>query len=131
MVVDDEPNNFDVIETLLYTEGYVLNYASNGQKALERLDKFKPDLILLDVMMPELNGFEVCQRIKTNPTWQHIPIIMITALDSKETLANSLEVGADDFICKPVSGIELKARIRSLLRISQQHLSLIHIYLDR
>ncbi|BAU64009.1 response regulator receiver modulated diguanylate cyclase/phosphodiesterase [Stanieria sp. NIES-3757] len=124
MVVDDEPNNFDVIETLLYTEGYVLNYASNGQKALERLDKFKPDLILLDVMMPELNGFEVCQRIKTNPTWQHIPIIMITALDSKETLANSLEVGADDFICKPVSGIELKARIRSLLRISQQHQSI-------
>ena len=79
LIIDDEPNNFDVIEALLDSENYDLNYASSGYKALERLEIFQPDVILLDVMMPELNGIEVCKRIKANPLWKSIPIIMVTA----------------------------------------------------
>ncbi len=121
LIVDDEPDNFDVIETLLAKQGYQLHYASSGQKALDRLEKIPIDLILLDVMMPELDGIEVCRKIKTNPKYFHIPIIIVTALTAKEDLARCLELGADDFISKPVSGVELRARIHSLLRIKQQH----------
>ncbi|HBE18049.1 MAG TPA: hybrid sensor histidine kinase/response regulator [Cyanobacteria bacterium UBA11149] len=121
LVIDDDPDNFDVIETLLCHENYHFNYASSGIKALDRLDTIAPDIILLDVMMPDMNGIEVCRRIKTNPNWRHIPIIMVTALSSKEDLARCLDTGADDFLSKPVNGIELRARIRSLLRIKQQY----------
>ena len=121
LVIDDDPDNFDVIEILLSHESYQLNYASSGIKAIDRLDTIAPDIILMDVMMPDMNGIEVCRRIKTNPTWRHIPIIMVTALNSKEDLARCLDTGADDFLSKPVNGLELRARIRSLLRIKQQY----------
>lgn len=121
LIVDDEPNNFDVIEALLDSEDYALNYASNGYKALERLEIFHPDVILLDVMMPELNGIEVCKRIKSNLLWKSIPIIMVTALTSKEDMAQCLEAGASDFLSKPVNGLELRARIKSMIRIKQQY----------
>jgi len=83
-VVDDESDNFEVISGILYHCGYRLGYASSGINALERLEVSQPDVILLDVMMPELNGIEVCHRIKAHPSWKHIPIIMVTALNSKE-----------------------------------------------
>lgn len=121
LVIDDEPDNFDVIETLLHDEGYQLNYAPSGQRALERLDNFQPDVILLDVMMPDLDGMEVCRRIKADPQWQTVPIIMVTALTDKEDLAQCLRTGADDFISKPVNGVELRARVHSMLRIKQQY----------
>jgi signal transduction histidine kinase len=121
LVVDDEPINFDVVEGLLMMEGYQLSYASNGLKALKRLDSEQPDLILLDVMMPEMNGIEVCSRVKSNPNLSHIPIVMVTALNSKEDMAHCLDAGADDFTSKPVVGIELRARVRSMLRIKEQH----------
>jgi signal transduction histidine kinase len=121
LVIDDEPDNFDVIETLLFHEGYHLNYAASGQRAMERLEIFQPDVILLDVMMPDLDGIEVCRRIKANSQWQHIPIIMVTALTAKEDLAKCLAAGADDFISKPVNGLELRARVNSMLRIKHQH----------
>jgi two-component system, sensor histidine kinase and response regulator len=124
LVVDDEPNNFDVIETLLDQEGFEIHYASSGQKAINRLETFKPDVILLDVMMPELNGIEVCKIIKTMTKWQFVPIIMVTALSSKEDLGKCLAAGANDFMSKPVNGIELRARVRSMLQIKQQHDSL-------
>ena len=120
-VVDDEPNGFEVIELLLRREGYHLTYFSSGKEALNRLDTTLPDVILLDVMMPEMDGIETCRRIKANPNWKAIPIIMVTALDSKEDLARSLESGADDFLTKPVNGLELRARVRSMLRIKQQY----------
>ncbi|MBD3884380.1 hybrid sensor histidine kinase/response regulator [Phormidium tenue FACHB-886] len=119
LVVDDEPSSFDVIESILFGEGYELRYASSGAAALKRLEATLPDLILLDVMMPELDGVEACRRIKS--AWQHIPVIMVTALSSKAVLARCLEMGADDFINKPVSAMELRARVRSMLRIKQQH----------
>lgn len=121
LVVDDEPDNFDVIETLLSREQYYLNYASNGLKLFDRLHSAHPDVILLDVMMPDVDGIEVCRQIKANAQWQHIPIIMVTALTAKEDLARCLDAGADDFISKPVNGVELRARVRSMLRISKQH----------
>ncbi|MDZ8136155.1 MAG: hybrid sensor histidine kinase/response regulator [Nostoc sp. DedQUE04] len=121
LLVDDEPDNFEVISGILYNCGYRLGYASSGVSALERLQRSQPDLILLDVMMPGLNGIELCRRIKTNPNWKHIPIVIVTALNGKEDLARCLEAGADDFLSKPVSALELRARIRSMLRIKQQY----------
>lgn len=125
LVVDDEPDSFDVIEGILFKEGYDLNYNASGISALQRLEIAVPDLILLDVMMPELNGLEVCRRIKNQLKLAHIPIIMITALNSKEDLSNCLDAGADDFISKPVSAIELRARVRSMLRLKKQSDALI------
>ncbi|WP_413167455.1 response regulator [Capilliphycus salinus ALCB114379] len=121
LIVDDEPNNFDIIEAQLLREKYELSYASSGIKALQRLPLFQPDVILLDVMMPDMDGVEVCQKIKSDPLWSHIPIVAVTALNSKQDMARCLEGGADDFISKPVGGIELRARIRSMLRIKQQY----------
>ena len=121
LVVDDEIHNFDVIEALLFKDKYDLKYAADGLQALELLTEIQPELILLDVMMPSLDGIEVCRRIKSNPHTCHIPIVMATALNSKEDMANSLEAGADDFISKPISGLELRARVKSMLRIKQQY----------
>jgi two-component system, sensor histidine kinase and response regulator len=121
LVVDDHPENFEVIEALLENMNYTLHYASSGQVAIDFLDKFDPDLILLDVMMPEIDGIEVCKQIKANSCWQAVPIIMVTSLASKEDLARCLSAGADDFLSKPVNGIELRARVHSMLRIKKQH----------
>ncbi len=121
LVVDDEPDNFDVIEALLASENYELHYANCGQDALTCLEKFNPDVILLDMMMPGMNGIEVCQQIELMSQWQAVPIIMVTALSSKEDLARCIAAGADDFINKPVNGLELRARVNSMLRIKKQH----------
>lgn len=120
LVIDDEPNNFDVIENLLSQEPYELHYASSGQRVLDRLGNLQPDLILLDVMMPDLDGIEVCRRIKATPGWQRIPIVMVTALTDKSDLARAIAAGADDYITKPLSSLELRARVHSMLRIKQQ-----------
>ena len=121
LVVDDEQDNFDVVEFILFTEGYELNYVTSGQEALVFLENSQPDVILLDVMMPEMDGIEVCRQIKAHLIWRYIPIVMVTALNSKADLARALNTGADDFISKPVSPVELRARVRSMLRIKQQH----------
>jgi len=120
LIVDDEPNNFDVIESHLDSQDYMLHYFDNGQEAIDLLDLVQPDLILLDVMMPNMDGIEACRRIKNMPQWESVPIIMVTALTSKQDLSRCLEAGADDFISKPVNSIELRARVRSMLRIKQQ-----------
>lgn len=121
LVIDDEPDNFDVIETLLNQQDYELHYAANGQEAIDSLDIYQPDLILLDVMMPGIDGIEVCRQIKATSKWQAIPIIMVTALDTKSDLARCLNAGADDFISKPINALELRARVHSMLRIKQQY----------
>lgn len=120
-VVDDDPSNFEVIEVLLSRSGYHLEYFSGGLQVLKQLEQAQPDVLLLDVMMPILDGIEVCRRIKACSHWQSIPIIIVTALTAKEDLGRCLDAGADDFISKPVNGIELRSRIRSMLRIKQQH----------
>jgi signal transduction histidine kinase len=121
LVIDDEPDNFDVIETLLDNQDYQLHYAPSGQQAIHRLHTFQPDVILLDVMMPDLDGMEVCRRIKSDSQWQPVPIIMVTALTAKEDLAECIAAGADDFISKPVNGIELRARVQAMLRMKQHY----------
>ncbi|NEO86210.1 MAG: response regulator [Spirulina sp. SIO3F2] len=120
LVVDDDRTNFYVIEALLSQEGYDLISVESGKAALIYIEQTLPDLILLDVMMPDLNGIEVCKILKVQEQTRRIPILMVTALDAKEDMAACLEAGADDFLSKPVNGIELKARARSLLRIKQQ-----------
>jgi len=121
LIIDDEPDNFDVIDNLLTNEGYELGYVSNVKQTLKLLETSQPDVILLDVMMPEINGIEFCRLFKAHPQWSHIPVIMVTALSGKEDLSQCLEAGADDFISKPVDGTELRARVRSMLRIKQQY----------
>nr|WP_265264311.1 response regulator [Spirulina subsalsa] len=114
LVVDDEPDNFDVIETLLSNQDYELYYSASGEDAISVLPIMQPDLILLDVMMPVMNGLEVCRRIKAMPEWATTPIIMVTALSSKESLAECLAAGADDFMGKPINALELRARVHSM-----------------
>ena len=121
LIIDDEVNNFDVIEAMLASQDYQFNYADNGQEAISSLEIFQPDLVLLDVMMPGMDGIETCQHIKALPDWQAVPIIMITALNTKEDLARCLNAGADDFIGKPIQRVELSARVNAMLRIKQQY----------
>jgi two-component system, sensor histidine kinase and response regulator len=121
LIVDDEQENFDVIEILLFKDNYKLNFVPSGNEALNFLESHQVDTILLDVMMPDLDGIEVCRQIKANPQWCYIPILMVTALNEKQDLACCLEAGADDFISKPVTGLELRARVRSMLRIKKQY----------
>jgi two-component system sensor histidine kinase/response regulator len=122
LIVDDEPSARDTLEILLTKEGYDLAFANSGQEALARLKVFTPgpDVILLDVMMPGLDGIEVCRRIKACEDWRHIPVILVTALDTKDDLVRGLDAGADEFLSKPVNGPELRARVRSMLRIKKQ-----------
>lgn len=109
------------MEILLLREGYELSFATDGYEALAHLDEETPDVILLDVMMPGMDGFELCERLRRNPKWDSLPIIMVTALDSKQELARGLDAGADDFLHKPYNGLELRARVRSMMRIKQRH----------
>jgi two-component system, sensor histidine kinase and response regulator len=120
LVIDDEPNNFDVIQTLLGNEGYTFHYASSGQRALNRLDRLQPDTILLDVMMPDLDGIEVCRRIRASIEWRSIPIILVTALTDKAELQRCLSTGADGFITKPVNRLELQSRVASIVRLKRE-----------
>lgn len=121
LVVDDEPTNFDVIEALLDSYGYALHYVSSGVEAIHYFQTLRPDLVLLDVMMPGLNGIEVCRQIRQLPAGHHVPIMMVTALAEADSLAHCLENGANDFISKPIRAIELRARLRSLLRVKHQY----------
>ena len=128
LVVDDEADNFDVIDSLLVDQDYQLHYASSGESAIACLDLFQPDLILLDVMMPVMDGIEVCRRIKALAEWSFVPIVMVTALNTKEDLAKCLDAGANDFISKPLNSLEFRARVRSMLRIQDQHYKLERAY---
>ncbi|MEB3309798.1 MAG: response regulator [Snowella sp.] len=121
LLVDDNASNLDTLESVFAFESYDIYYASSGPHALELLENTAIDVVLLDVMMPGMDGLEVCRRIKENPKWTGIPVIMVTALDSKEDMAFCLQSGADDFIGKPAHALELRARVRSMLRIKKQY----------
>jgi two-component system, cell cycle response regulator len=117
LVVDDIVANVRLLEAKLSAEYFEVVTAMNGLDALEAIQRTKPDIVLLDVMMPGMDGFEVCKRIKGNPQTQHIPVIMVTALDQSEDRVRGLEAGADDFLTKPVNDISLFCRIKSLVRL--------------
>ena len=121
LVVDDTPANVKLLVAILENQNYAVITADSGSKALALLTKENPDLVLLDVMMPELNGYQVCQRIRENSQTTLLPVIMVTALDPAKERVNGIEAGADDFLTKPINPVELLARVRSLLRIRELH----------
>lgn len=117
LVVDDIPANVKLLEAKLGAEYFDVVTASSGEQALALIDKEMPDIVLLDVMMPGMDGFEVCRRIKANGVTAHLPVVMVTALDQVSDRVQGLEAGADDFLTKPVNDIALFARVRSLVRL--------------
>ncbi len=117
LVVDDIPANVRLLEAKLMAEYFEVITASDGQSALEIAAKEMPDIILLDVMMPGMDGYEVCSRLKSDPKMRHIPVVMVTALSEVSDRVRGLEVGADDFLTKPLNDVALFARVRSLVRL--------------
>lgn len=117
LVVDDLLANVRLLEAKLTAEYFDVSTAMNGVDALETIQRTHPDIVLLDVMMPGMDGIEVCQRIKSNPATQHIPVVMVTALDQPEDRLRGLDAGADDFLTKPVNDLSLFCRVKSLVRL--------------
>ena len=120
LVVDDTPQNVRLLEAILIPRGYAVATASSGQQALDRVAEQLPDIVLLDIMMPGMDGHEVCRRLRADPTTALLPVVMVTA-SGDQNKVKALESGADDFIPKPVNQTELLARVRSLLRIKAYH----------
>jgi len=119
LVVDDTPQNVKLLADLLGAKGYRVVTAASGPQALELVNKERPDLVLLDVVMPEMSGYEVCRKIRETPATAILPVVMVTALDPAQERVKGLDAGADDFLTKPINQPELLARVRSLLRIKQ------------
>lgn len=119
LIVDDAPEGRVLLERLLTTEGYDLAFAGDGIEALAKAAALTPDLILMDVMMPHMNGFEVCQRLRADPVLAKVPVILITALDDRASRLHGLELGADDFVTKPFDQTELLTRVRAITQINR------------
>ena len=117
LVVDDTPANVKLLVDLLEVSGYATAAATTGEEALEMISADLPDLVLLDIMMPGMSGYEVCEKLRANPTTELLPIVLCTSLDPQKERLKGIEVGADDFITKPINRAELMARVKSLLRI--------------
>ncbi len=117
LIADDNQQNRELVEAYLGDEDYIIEMACDGQQTLAQVEAFQPDLILLDIMMPKMSGFEVCQHLKQNEATRSIPVLMITALRETADIEKAVDAGADDFLSKPVQRLELKTRVRSLLRV--------------
>src|SRR2546422_7528681 len=119
LVVDDTPKNVKLLADLLTVKGYTVVTAASGAEALKQVEAERPDMVLLDVVMPEMTGYEVCRKIRENPATGILPVVMVTSLDPSEERIRGLDAGADDFLTKPVNQPELLARVRSLVRVKQ------------
>ncbi len=117
LIVDDNAPNCELLDAYLADDNYQIQMAYDGQEALEAVARQEPDLILLDIMMPRLSGYEVCQQLKGNAETRAIPVLMVTALNEMGDIEKAVEAGCDDFLTKPVNKIELRTRVRSLLRV--------------
>ncbi len=120
--MDDDPGNLRLLETILRREGYDLTAATSGPEALSKALDLTPDLILLDVMIPGMSGYQVCQHLRANPLTAEVPILMITALTDRDSRLEGIEVGADDFVSKPLDPAELKARVQTIIRLNRYRL---------
>ena len=119
LIVDDIVGNARLVESLLAPDGHTVRTAGGGAEALQLIQADPPDLVLMDVLMPNVDGFEACRAIKQDPSTRLIPVVLVTALDNTVTRLRGLEAGADDFVTKPFNAPELRARVRSLLRIKR------------
>jgi len=117
LVVDDNKPNVELLQAHLESAGYNVVTAYGGEEALEKAESEEPDMILLDIMMPRISGYEVCRRLKADPKSRVIPIVMVTALNELEDVEKGVDVGADDFLMKPINKLELIARVKSMLRV--------------
>ena len=117
LVVDDTPHNVKLLADLLGIKGYAVATAATGEEALAKLGAEKPDLVLLDIMMPGLSGYEVCRQIRADPCTALLPVVLVTSLDPQQERVKGIDAGADDFLSKPINQPELFARVRSLLRV--------------
>ena len=121
LIADDIQQNRELLEAYLADEGYEILMASDGQQTMQLVDKHQPDLILLDIMMPRMSGYEVCSQIKGDPARRGILVLIVTALNETGDIEKAVNAGCDDFLTKPVNRLELRTRVRSLLRV--RHLS--------
>ncbi|HEU4344092.1 MAG TPA: response regulator [Candidatus Binatia bacterium] len=121
LIVDDEPFNLDLLEQELIDHDYVIEKANDGAEALEKVPSFLPDLILLDYMMPKMNGLEVLRHLRADEKHKAIPVILLTAKATQEDKIKGLDAGADDYVTKPFDSFELLARVRAMIRIKQMH----------
>jgi len=119
LIVNDNGAELRLMEALLQNEGYFFEAAESGPEAIEKTGKFLPDIILLDILMPGMDGFEVCRKLKESPDTRYIPVVFVTVLEDKETRIMGLECGAVDFITKPIDRIEFTVRIKNLLKIKE------------
>jgi DNA-binding response OmpR family regulator len=119
LIADDEPNIVTSLEFLMSKSGYEVEVARNGEEALALVESFRPDLVLLDIMMPHRSGYEVCQRIRERPDWKHIKVVILSAKGREAEVSKGLSVGADAYVTKPFSNKELIARVGDLLGEAQ------------
>lgn len=117
LIADDNHQNCELLDAYLSEEGYEMHVAYDGKQTLQKVAECQPDLILLDIMMPKLSGYEVCQQLKHDDATRNIPILMVTALNEQGDIEKAVAAGCDDFLTKPVNSLELKTRVRSLLRV--------------
>ena len=117
LIADDNPQNVELLEAYLADVECEIETAVDGEETLQRVASFRPDLLLLDVMMPRLSGFEVCRKLRANPETRDLMILMVTALNETSDYDRGVQAGTDDFLSKPVNKVELLCRVRSLLRV--------------
>jgi DNA-binding response OmpR family regulator len=120
LITEDNPQGAELLEAFLAETPHETKVAANGEEALRLITEWKPDAVLLDIMMPRLSGFEVCRSIRANPATRNVGVIMVTALDQGADVDRAVDVGTDDFLTKPIHKAELLLRIRALLRARQQ-----------
>ncbi|MEZ6124106.1 MAG: response regulator [Planctomycetaceae bacterium] len=117
LIADDNEQNRELLDAYLANENYEILFAHDGQQTMDVVESGQPDLILLDIMMPKMSGYEVCERLKADPEKRSIPVLMVTALNEMGDIEKAVKAGCDDFLTKPVNQLELKTRVRSLLRV--------------
>lgn len=115
LIVDDEAIGRQLLEAILFPENFELHFAVNGQEAFEKALDLIPDLVLLDVMMPDMDGFEVCKKLRTNKILGNVPIIIITALDDKDSMKKGFGAGANDYISKPFDRVEVLTKVKNTI----------------